>query len=76
MNVALARQLADHPKFRWKTGMLARPFPDLEQGLMPDLDDPGTVGLLLCDLPEIPRDLGLPLGDTVAMGLLATWGAP
>lgn len=80
MNVAISRQLALHPRFRWRTGMMAVPFPDNEQGLMPDLDDPTTLGFLLSDLKTEnlrTQTLGpVAPGDAVALLLLGLWGKP
>lgn len=81
MNVSLSRQLVLHPRFRWSTGMMAIPFPNREQGLMPDLDDAATMGILLSYLREADADADLAQlsgtvapGDSIAMRLLSAWG--
>jgi hypothetical protein len=83
VNVSLSQQLVTHPRFRWSTGMMAVPFPDREQGLMPDLDDAGTLGILLSYLQDASAgtDISslsstLPPGDSIALRLLAAWGPP
>lgn len=81
MNIALSRQLVLHPRFRWSTGMMAIPFPNREQGFMPDLDDQGTMGILLSYLREADPNADLAHlsttvapGDSIAMRLLSAWG--
>lgn len=82
MNIGISQQLVAHPRFRWRTGMMAVPFPDREQGLMPDLDDAATLGILLSYLQDASAasDIGtlstFPPGDSIALRLLAAWGSP
>jgi hypothetical protein len=83
VNTGLSRQLVAHPRFQWRTGMMAVPFPNREQGLMPDLDDAGTIGILLSYLQEASAETDISSlsatlhpGDSIALRLLAAWGPP